>query len=159
MKQKISVLILALTMLAAGCTSTNQPVSVNMPKQQNITEVTVGKKKVIVELRDDDGGRAQGLSGRQNLAPDTGMLFDFTNTSTRIPGFWMKEMLFDIDIIWISQNKITAINRSVAKPREGASLDQLPVYYPPGEIDYVLEVPSGWSQKNKIEIGELVQFK
>lgn len=159
MTQKISLLILALTMLGAGCTSTTQPVTQNVPTRQEITEVVVGKKTVKVELRNDDAGRAQGLSGRATLSADTGMLFDFTDTSTRIPGFWMKEMLFDIDIIWISQNKITAINRSVPKPAEGVTLDQLPVYYPPGEIDYVLEVPAGWSQKNKIEIGELVQFK
>lgn len=159
MKMKFMSATLAVLLLASGCATAKQQDTKNITKQVGITSVTISKKTVAVEVMDNDEKRERGLSGRAHLSPDSGMLFDFTSSSDRLPAFWMKDMLFDIDILWIKNGKVIAINRSVPKPAPNTPLNQLRSYLPPSEIDYVLEVNSGWSVKNKIEIGELVTFK
>ena len=62
-------------------------------------DITVGTQKITVEVADNDATREQGLSDRDKLDEGKGMLFDFTNTDFRKPGFWMKDMHFSIDII------------------------------------------------------------
>lgn len=159
MTKKFIAFSSVLFLLSAGCNSyPNQTTSPSI-MQTGISKVTIGKKNIKVEVMDTDEKRAQGLSGRTELTDGNGLLFDFTNVSDRLPGFWMKDMLFDIDILWIAQNKVIAINRNVPKPAPGVPLQELPVYYPPAAIDYVLEVPAGWSERNKIEIGELVKLQ
>ena len=77
-----------------------------------------------------------GLSGRASLPKDAGMLFVFPKTSTY--GFWMKDMKFPIDIVWIGENK------SVVGITPKISPDTYPkIYYPPSDIRYVLELNSG----------------
>lgn len=159
MSKKIIWLPLVLTFISAGCHSSTNTTTSLPQKQVAITSVMIGKKTVKVEVMDTDEKRSQGLSGRTALPDGQGLLFDFTNVDNRLPGFWMKEMLFDIDILWIADNKVIAINRNVPKPDPNIPLRQLPVYYPPAEVDYVLEVPAGFSERNKIEIGELAKFR
>lgn len=117
--------------------------------------ITVGKKTIYVQIVTAPAEMSQGLSGRQALNPDQGMLFDFK--SSQRPGFWMKEMNFDLDFIWISQNKIIGITQNV--PRPAAADSNLPVYYPPGNVDMVLEVNSGWAEKNGVKVGDFVALK
>ena len=46
--------------------------------------------------------RARGLSGRESLASMTGMLFVFE--TGRASAFWMKDMLFSLDFVWIGED-------------------------------------------------------
>ncbi|HEX3096056.1 MAG TPA: DUF192 domain-containing protein [Patescibacteria group bacterium] len=112
--------------------------------------IKVGNLNLNVDVASDDASREQGLSGREKLDDGTGMLFDFTNTDFQKPGFWMKEMNFSIDIIWIHNGKVIGIQANAPLPPQDGDL---PVYYPPSDINYVLEVPAGWSAKNKITVG------
>src|SRR5690349_20381775 len=57
---------------------------------------------IFVSLADTDATREQGLSGALGLGTTEGMLFLFDYPGR--PAFWMKDMLFSIDIIWISQD-------------------------------------------------------
>jgi uncharacterized protein len=118
-------------------------------------KITVANQELTVEVADTDASRTQGLSDREKLDEGTGMLFDFTNTDFKKPGFWMKDMRISIDIIWIGNGKIIGIEHDVPLPPEDADL---PVYYPPTEISHVLEVPAGWSKKNNIVVGETVSL-
>ena len=54
-------------------------------------------KRLNLEVRDDEIGRVQGLSGRSSLSESSAMLFVFDIESDRYC-FWMKDMKFDIDI-------------------------------------------------------------
>ena len=64
----------------------------------------IGERIIKVDISDTDCKRELGLSGRKNLLEDVGMLFVF-NKEGNYP-FWMKEMNFPIDIIWIDENFI-----------------------------------------------------
>ncbi|MDE1975201.1 MAG: DUF192 domain-containing protein [Patescibacteria group bacterium] len=78
----------------------------------------------------------RGLGGRSSILVDQGMLFPF-----RYPGdygFWMKDMSFPLDMVWISSDK------KVSGVTPGISADSYPeVFYPPVAISYVLELNSG----------------
>ncbi len=118
-------------------------------------KIQINNIEVEVELADTDAARSQGLSDRANLDDGRGMLFDFTKEDFKKPGFWMKDMLISIDIIWIKDGKVVALTPNAPLPPEEG---ELPVYYPPVEISHVLEVPAGWSAKNNITAGSDVKL-
>ena len=80
------------------------------------------------------------------------MLFDFKQSTQ--PSFWMKDMNFSLDLIWISQNKIAGVTENVPAPSN--KNQKLPLYSPPSPIDQVLEVNAGWAKKNNIAVGDEV---
>lgn len=104
---------------------------------------------LYVELADTPEKRVQGLSGRKELKNDRGMLFVFDKPNTY--SFWMKDMNFPIDIIWIGEDlKITDITHN-AKPESYPK-----IFQPKKPAKYVIEVNSGWNFKNGIQIGMIV---
>lgn len=125
------------------------------PTENYSQPMQVGSAQLLVEVVNSEPAREQGLSGRTHLADGHGMLFDFTNTAWRRPGFWMKEMNFDIDIIWINNNHVIGITPRIPAPKNPG--DNLPTYSPPGDITHVLEVPSGWAERQNIKIGDIVK--
>jgi len=120
---------------------------------------TVEKKKVYfenapalsVEIAKGEIERNKGLSNRKSIGDFEGMLFIFPETNIQ-PAFWMKEMNFAIDIIWIKDNKIAQIDSDV-QPEPGVSVNKLKLYIPNDPIDYVLEVKAGFCEKYGIEAG------
>lgn len=121
-----------------------------------LKEVEIGTGvKVKVEIADTTAERKKGLSGRKSLEEDHGMLFSFEGKELT-PGFWMKDMLFPLDIIWIKGDEIVKIDKNVAIP--GKKETTFKLYYPPVSVNYVLEVNAGFSDKNKIKVGDTVKI-
>jgi len=81
-----------------------------------------------------------GLSGRSEIGSD-GMLF-VINPPRQI-SFWMKDMLIPLDIIWISNGKITGIEKNVPPPLTGTPENKLINYPSSNPVDYVLELKAG----------------
>lgn len=107
-----------------------------------------------VEIADTLSEREKGLSKKQSLEADKGMLFIFEEET--LPGFWMKDMNFPIDVIWIGKNmKIIGIEKSL-EPCEKDK--ECPVVYPSQEIKYVLEINSGLSKVYDFEENDSVYF-
>ena len=117
-------------------------------------EIKVGNYSLNVEIADSEDERKKGLSGRNTLEENTGMLFSFGQENV-LPSFWMKGMLIPIDIIWINDGKIAKIDKSV-QPEPGKTDSDLSFYRPNAPIDFVLEVPAGFSGKNNIGVGDKV---
>ena len=97
---------------------------------------------------------AQGLSNRISLAENQGMLFNFGDNASVTPEFWMKDMEFDLDLIWIKNKKIIGLTNNVPAPKINNAA--LTIYRPQSPVDEVLEVKAGWAEKNKIRIGDEV---
>ncbi|MDB5194296.1 MAG: hypothetical protein JWN50_310 [Parcubacteria group bacterium] len=114
-------------------------------------QVKIDDAIINVDISDTPALREQGLSGRNALAKDSGMLFVF-QTPTQ-PGFWMKDMNFSLDIVWISsEKKIIGVEKSL-------SPDTYPkTFYPPGDILYVLELPAGYFDAHRFKIGDSVSI-
>lgn len=112
--------------------------------------IKIGEQKVVVEISDTPTKRTLGLSGRAELAAGTGMLFVFEKPAPA--GFWMKAMKFAIDIIWIDESGRVVFIKKDATPESYPE-----VFTPTAPAKFVLEVPAGFSQKNKIEVGSRVE--
>lgn len=102
-----------------------------------------------------DKDRQVGLSGRTSLASDAGMLFVFDKPDYY--AFWMKEMKFPIDIIYIKDNRIVTIYRNVQPPK--SKEENPPVFKPEEPADAVLEINAGLSQKYNFKKGDEVKIK
>ena len=115
-----------------------------------VTKVVVGGVEVLVEVADTDVSREKGLSGRESLPEGKGMLFVFEKPDRY--GFWMKDMKFPIDIIWIDSGfRIILIKESVS-PSTYPTL-----FRPTDGALYVLEVPSGFSSKYNLSVGNKIR--
>jgi uncharacterized protein len=120
--------------------------------------ITIGRERLNLEVVASPQAQVKGLSGRESLPWNYGMLFDFRNSASKRPSFWMKEMRFDLDIIWIKDGGIIGITTDIPAPNPNTPLIELPRYTPPSAIDYALEVNAGWSDAHGIEIGDMVEF-
>lgn len=109
---------------------------------------------VAADVVDTPEGLQHGLSGREALLKDQGMLFVFESDDRH--RFWMKDMKFDLDIIWIDQAGQVIDLVSDLKPC--TPLD-CPVYAPQQKARYVLEVNAGYAKHHNIKIGSLAVIK
>jgi len=119
-------------------------------------KVTIDDKEIFVDVARSDEEKARGLSGKKSLNENEGMLFIFDQKYQ--PSFWMFDMNFPLDIIWISDDVIVDIDRNVPIPKPNTLDYQLPLYTPEKPINYVLEVNAGFCEKNSIEVGDSVEF-
>lgn len=117
--------------------------------------VTINNQTFNVEIAKDDKSRQVGLSNRKSLKEKEGMLFVFQDKGRY--SFWMKDTEIPLDIIYINDNKIVHIVKN-APPQKGKE-GQLPIYTPPTEANYVLEINGGLSDKNQFKNGDRVTFK
>lgn len=123
--------------------------------QGNRETIKVAEVEVEVEIADTDEERDKGLSGRSSLAENRGMLFVMPEDSQ--PSFYMFDMKFALDFIWIDNEQVIGFTENVEPPADNEE-DNLPTYEPSAPVDYVLEVNAGFIAKNKIEIGNKVEL-
>ena len=114
--------------------------------------VEIGGREISVEIADEPDEQVQGLSGREGLPENEGMLFVFER-----PGFykfWMKGMRFALDLVWIGADwKIVGVSRNVLpESYPGAIL-------PPARAQYVLELDAGLAAKYGLKPGDNVILK
>jgi hypothetical protein len=114
--------------------------------------VVINKKLVQVETVDDFIKQTQGLSDRSSLGENNGMLFVFSDKQVR--RFWMKNMKFPLDIIWIEDNAVVKIDKNLPPAGDKPTIS----YDSSIPVNFVLEVNAGWADKNKIKIGNLVKI-
>ena len=115
--------------------------------------VQIGEAKIFVELAQTPAQRETGLSEKTSLQTDSGMLFIFPKADTYI--FWMKNMKFPIDIIWINEGRVVDIDENVTDKFDPAH----PNYYAPAKpAQYVLEISAGGAKTKNIKIGDSVDF-
>jgi len=141
--------LLVLAAIGVSAVSCNK---VQKPFMESTVEVA--GQVINVEVADTDPERVQGLSNLVSLSEDQGMLFVFPNPG--VYGFWMKDMNFAIDIIWIKNDIVVDITENV-KPQAAVDKD-LETYYPKQEVDKVLELTAGWSAKNGLKVGDSVKI-
>jgi hypothetical protein len=119
--------------------------------------LTVGEKVLSVEIVNTEISREKGLSGRTSLPTDSGMLFVF-ETKKVSPIFWMKGMLFPLDIIWIADGKIVKIDKNVQAPSANTPDDKLKKFSSNQPVDYVLEVNAGFADNNNVKVGDTIDL-
>jgi uncharacterized protein len=133
------------------------------PDQEQITtvsdgypqvNVTVNHQILIADMSATNELRTRGLSVKDALAEDEAMLFVFDVEGEH--RFWMKDMKFPIDIIWISSDKIVVDIENNLQPCHSGVLCS--IYEPDGDSLYVLETVGGFASKYGIVKGTPVEF-
>jgi uncharacterized membrane protein (UPF0127 family) len=112
------------------------------------SSATLKDQELTVELAQTAKQWEKGLSGRQGLGNLDGMIFIFP--SSHIPVFWMKDMHFPIDIIWLQDGVVADITYSAPVATTGV----LPTYSPKTAVNMVLETEAGWAAEHNILIGD-----
>ena len=111
--------------------------------------ITLPKGSILAERVDTQASRELGLSGRKSLPEEKGMLFDFG-----IPGkygFWMKDMIIPIHILWLNTNlQIVHIEKGVATSTYPN------IFFPKRPARFVLEVASGTVSFLGLKVGDSV---
>lgn len=130
--------------------------SAQIEKKENV-QVTVRDLSVQAKIADEQNEQQKGLSKLSSLAIDQGMLFVFEQNKRHT--FWMKDVEFAIDIIWIDESKkIVDIAQNVS-PEPGKSDKELTRYVPRADAKYVLEINAGLSSLHNLQIGDPVAFE
>jgi uncharacterized membrane protein (UPF0127 family) len=119
------------------------------PLPSHALHATLGREALVLEVADTDDLRKKGLSGHVPLRLNGGMLFVFT--APEVSGFWMKDMLFPIDIIWFDEN------RQIVDVWENAQPSSYPeIRTPRLPAQYVLELPSGFFASHHLQMGDVI---
>ncbi len=106
-----------------------------------------------VEIMDSEEKRVNGLMFRDNLDFDKGMLFVFEKEDKY--DFWMKNMKFPIDVVWINENKeVVYMHKNTPPCPENVCFSIMP----DREARYVLEVNSGVADDIGLNIGDKLEF-
>ncbi len=144
-------LFVVIIFLLSGCAQKEN----NLEKNKTIK---INDHEITVETADTPEEQYRGLSNQESLCENCGMLFIFNDKSERT--FVMREMNFPLDIIFIDGDPLAGEAGKIVKiyknlPPEGAEPKNV---YKSGEpVDYVLEVNGGFSDKNGIGVGDVIE--
>jgi uncharacterized membrane protein (UPF0127 family) len=116
--------------------------------------ITIASSTFEVEMATTMAEQACGLSGRSGLQGNEGMLFVFGGSGTQT--FWMKDMTFALDMVWISDNTVVGFTENAPPPEPGTALWNLQLYRSPTAVNKVLEVNAGTVEKEHLQIGDVV---
>jgi uncharacterized protein len=144
----ITVILACLLLLAcssSGAGSEPEPTEDTGPR---LTLVNRAGKQVSLSLEValTPEQRQTGLSGRESLPKDAGMLFIFERRSA---GFWMKDTLITLSVAFIA-NCGEIVHIAHMEPLS------LQVHNAPGEYHFGLEVNRGWFEDHVIAVGDRV---
>lgn len=146
---KVSLFLLALIVFLVGWwVLTNKKES-----DEGWIKLKVNQVVVKVQVRDTMEGRNRGLSGIEKLDEDKGVLFVFKAPAKY--SFWMKEMKFDLDVLWIKGDKVVGKLEGVKAPKDGESPAR---FKSKVLVDKVLEVNSGFIKENGIQVGDEISY-
>jgi uncharacterized protein len=139
----IFLVLFIIIILIAGLYYLNNPLG---PK------AVINGQIVYLEIAASPEEKQRGLSYRDKLAFDHGMLFIYDHKERF--GFWMNEMRFPLDFIWIDGNTVVDLSKNVLIQTNGKTTTLQPIV----SVDRILEVNAGYIQKNNIKIGDKITF-
>lgn len=114
--------------------------------------IRINSIQIIAEIADTDEKRTKGLSNRDKLAQNEGMLFIFPKPS--FYKFWMKDMKFPLDFIWIDKDTVVDVSENVPAPK--SITEKLMTFTSRVPFDRVLEVNAGIAKSFNIVIGGVI---
>ena len=158
--------------IAVGCTATLYfyPSIINGSgeQQQNLVvkgvttskngyqqvNVKVNGIELVADIAANNTQRTKGLAIKDHLNETESMLFVFPSAAKQ--AFWMKDMKFPIDIIWMDANKTVVHIEHSLEPCP--SIGYCQTYSPGADSLYVLETVAGFADRHRVEEGTKIQF-
>jgi hypothetical protein len=122
-------------------------------KNPPTARVRIGSAELTVELAVTPSEKEKGLGGRTTLLPNHGMLFVYDHKEQY--EFWMRDMRFALDFIWIEGDIVSDITLGVLPPK---AEEKPAIVKPKATVDKVLEVTAGTVERLGIAPGNTVVF-
>lgn len=113
--------------------------------------VVVDDKTYSVLIADNVFEQMLGLMGRSSLEDNEGMLFIYEDN--RNVSFWMKNVAFPLDMIFLNQCG------HVIQIHENAQAHDTTVILSVEPVRAVLELQAGASKRDQIRVGDIVEVK
>ncbi len=154
---------LGLGLLLLGCSFT-QPVQSELPppalaiaaQPQSLpigAVATIAETRINLEVARTPDQQELGLMHRTSLADDQGMLFPFQ--PPRPVGFWMKNCLISLDIIFIRLGKVVAI----AADSPPCTTEPCSIHPSGTPIDQVIELRGGRVAELGLKVGDPISVE
>lgn len=119
------------------------------PWLPEVSAVFEGGQQLTLEVADTSEARQKGLSGRDGLPRDRGMLF--VHDAEGLWGFWMKDTRFPLDLVFLdSERRVVDIHQMQPYALE--------VYYPAQEAQYIIEMTAGLADAWSLALGQVVEW-
>jgi len=118
-------------------------------------DIRVGEETIKVLIANTPRHLYDGLGGKKDMGKYSGMLFMFSNKGQHT--MVMRDMKFPIDIVWLDGGNIIDIAPNV-QPEINVAEGQLIPYFSRLPSTMVLELPAGFVKKNKLKIGDRIEF-
>lgn len=115
-----------------------------------IKKIELGGKIFRFEIVDSPNKMVLGLSGRKKMCLYCGMLFVFSENKNH--SFWMKNMKFPLDIIWLEKGIVKKIEKNIPA-------DSPHIFSPNTDSDIVLEINGGIVERLDIKEGDFIFYK
>ncbi len=112
--------------------------------------VSVGQVNIKAEVVRTPAKLYLGLSHRPNLPAGQGMLFFMSEL--QIQTFCMRGMNFPLDFVWIAHGRIAGLTRNVPADFPGNLTS-------PEPVNYILEVPAGFIDRYRLQVGDRVSWR
>lgn len=142
------VTVITVALLSVFIPSKKNP-PIFVPAAMTLTD---GTTTLIVDYAVTPKEQARGLSGRPSLPEGRGMLFVFDKKPA--PPFWMPDMNFAIDIVWIGSDK------RIVDITENATPESYPTTFSPkSPAAYVLEIAAGEARNLGFASGTQLMFQ
>ena len=154
---RFAAFLVVATALAFGCMRRPPPPPPGEVLVVRATEPRDGRPGAVVfaEVVWTYEDRRRGLSGREELAPDAGMLFVYPRDEPR--EFWMKDTHIALDIAFIRDDGAIAALETLPAGTE-ARHDRIPRAQSREPVRYVLETNAGWFASHGIGVGDRVNL-
>jgi uncharacterized membrane protein (UPF0127 family) len=125
------------------------------PASESLPQACITEKGCwSIELASTPAAREKGLMDRPALAAGHGMWFVFEQAAPRT--FWMKNVAFPLDLVWINgKKKIVGISKNVPP----CAADPCPTYPSPAPAQFVLEINANESDAFGLVEGDVVSVQ
>lgn len=114
-----------------------------------ITRLTAGSRVFYVEIVSSEKKLQKGLGDRKKMCDYCGMLFKFKEQGRY--SFWMKDMRFPLDIIWLKDGEVVYLEKNVSEKSSKT-------IFPNADADSVLEINAGISDEIGLKKGDKIGF-
>lgn len=131
-----------------------QPSSSKPEKECPEPLVIINEQTIYLTIAETPEEKSKGLSNQQSMPDSQGMIFVFDQAGRH--SFWMKDMLFNLDFVFIKDNLVVDVIDDVPFPKK----NEVPLAVNSrADFDKVIELNQGIIEKVNIEIGDKIQFK
>lgn len=126
------VFVLSVILTVSGCVKSDKSDFAD----GDFVSATIGHVVYNLEVARSNDARTTGLSNRENLDDDAGILFVFDNSDYH--SFWMKDTHITLEIIWLDEN-LTIVDKKVMVV-ENDPANPVASYKPQAPALYAIEI-------------------